>query len=180
MQLNTKVYKELGLPTSPVGSLVVAWNEQELQALPDIVQANHILGKLGRCILKHLQVLHLYCTFIAGDFDVKQLSVEELYIMEPKLSPTATGAVFIPGEVIVEPWLVPIAYSHHGLQNGGQILFDHEIVDGKLESSKDSHKMWRLVCSNKSHITARAVINCAGNFADIVEKIHVPNPTFQV
>lgn len=71
------------------GSLVVAYSEAELQVLPRIVQENHDLG----------------------DLDVRQLSQEELRACEPYLTRDALGAVLVPGEILVEPWMLPVAYA---------------------------------------------------------------------
>ncbi|RQM28654.1 hypothetical protein B5M09_006075 [Aphanomyces astaci] len=98
MELNPAVYRELGLPSAAVGSLVIAWTAQDLAALPHTVAANHAI-----------------------DTQVKTLSAAELYALEPHLAAGALGAVFVPGEIVIEPWLIPIAYLHHGLRNGGTL-----------------------------------------------------------
>ncbi|OQS07345.1 FAD-dependent oxidoreductase [Thraustotheca clavata] len=98
-----------------------------------------------------------------GDYDVKVIDASDLYVMEPALAPGARGAVFVPGEVVVEPWLIPIAYAHHGLVNGGTILTSHGVVSGEIQ------------CSKGKVVEAKAVVNCAGNFGDLVEAIHKPN-----
>ena len=70
-------------------SLIVAFTESELQSLPDIVQENHA----------------------CGDMDVRQLSRSELQALEPQLNKAAIGAVLIPGETLVDPWMLPLAYA---------------------------------------------------------------------
>jgi glycerol-3-phosphate dehydrogenase len=42
---------------------------------------------------------------------VRQISRRELREMEPFLSHAALGAVFVPGEILVEPWMIPLAYA---------------------------------------------------------------------
>ncbi|RHY42652.1 hypothetical protein DYB34_006902 [Aphanomyces astaci] len=90
---------EVRLPSAAVGSLVIAWTAQDLATLPHTVAANHAIG----------------------DTQVKTLSAAELYALEPHLAAGALGAVFVPGEIVIEPWLIPIAYLHHGLRNGGTL-----------------------------------------------------------
>ncbi|OQR86342.1 FAD-dependent oxidoreductase [Achlya hypogyna] len=149
IQLNAKVHADLGLPSNPSGSLVVAWTAEELIKLPAIVSLNHELG----------------------DTDVKIVDAKALYELEPDLAPGALGAVLVPGEIVVEPWLIPIAYAHHGLANGGRIFTKHCVASGSFSATT---KCWRLVCTNGAQFDGRCVINCAGNFGDLVEAIHTP------
>ncbi|KAF0690001.1 Aste57867_18591 [Aphanomyces stellatus] len=153
MEMNPRVYRELGLPSSPVGSLVVAWTHDEVAALPHTLAANHAIG----------------------DLDARLLSQDELYAMEPHLAPGALGAVFVPGEVMIEPWLIPIAYLHHGLANGGTVRLQHEVVRGAFDSQH-----WTLHCTNGTSIRARCVLNCAGLYGDLVECIHASSPSFHI
>lgn len=47
----------------------------------------------------------------AGDSDAALLSPREVSELEPSLAGTCRGAVHIPGEVVVDPWLFPIALA---------------------------------------------------------------------
>ncbi len=51
MELNPIVYQELGLPSAAVGSLVIAWTQQDLDALPHTIDANHAIGTHTRVLL---------------------------------------------------------------------------------------------------------------------------------
>ncbi|KAG9403331.1 hypothetical protein AC1031_005976 [Aphanomyces cochlioides] len=153
MLLNPKVYRELGLPSAPVGSLVVAWTQEELAALPHIIEANHNIG----------------------DKEVRLLSKEELYNLEPYLAPGAHGAVLVPGETVIEPWLLPLAYVHHGIANGGSVRLEYEVNSGTF-----SNGVWTLNCANHSPVQAHYVLNCAGLYGDIVERIHSPSVPFHI
>ncbi|KDO26539.1 hypothetical protein SPRG_07941 [Saprolegnia parasitica CBS 223.65] len=150
IQRNATVHAELGLPSNPCGSLVVAWTPDELAKLPAIVALNHDLG----------------------DADVTILDADALYAIEPDLAAGALGAVLVPGEVVVEPWLIPIAYALHGLVNGGQIRTGHCVASGAFSPSTLT---WTLRCTNGVTVDARCVINCAGNYGDVVEAIHTPH-----
>ena len=43
-----------------------------------------------------------------GDTTTSILSADEARSLEPGLSPTAAGALYVPSEVVVDPWLVPL------------------------------------------------------------------------
>jgi glycerol-3-phosphate dehydrogenase len=93
------LYRSFGLTHSHVrkcGSLVVAWSENELEKLPEILQENRD----------------------AGDLEAILLTKEELKEYEPKISERALGAVFCPYESVVEPWLVPMGYAESARLNG--------------------------------------------------------------
>ena len=43
-----------------------------------------------------------------GDTTTAVLDADEARSREPGLSPTVTGALYVPSEVVVDPWLVPL------------------------------------------------------------------------
>jgi glycerol-3-phosphate dehydrogenase len=71
-----------------------------------------------------------------GDTDVRLVSTTVLYEMEPHLAPGALGAVFVPGEVLVDPWLIPIAYAHHAIVNGGRLHLKACVTQARFDSTK--------------------------------------------
>ncbi|WP_440509298.1 FAD-dependent oxidoreductase, partial [Serratia ureilytica] len=81
------IRERMNLPLLPTGALVVAWDEQQLAALPAIVQQAHDNGVL----------------------DVAQIDAAELYRREPQLAPGALAAVEVPGESVIDPWSTPLA-----------------------------------------------------------------------
>ena len=55
------------------------------------------------------------------------LSADEARSRERGLSPTAAGALYVPSEVVVDPWLVPLAYARHAHENGATIRRGTEV-----------------------------------------------------
>lgn len=53
--------------------------------------------------------------------EINQLSLSELYRREPNLSRNATGAIHIPGETIVDPWLTPMVMAEHARIRGAKV-----------------------------------------------------------
>lgn len=110
IRIHQNLYRSFGLSREHVnkcGSLVVAWTPEELEKLKGVMQEN----------------------VDAGDTDVELLSVDELREMEPSLSRDALGAVFLPHEAVVEPWLVPMAYAESARRLGAVILTSTNVVD---------------------------------------------------
>ncbi|MDE2445168.1 MAG: FAD-dependent oxidoreductase, partial [Alphaproteobacteria bacterium] len=71
-----EIRQKLNLPLLETGALVVAWNEQEREAL---------LGIIGKAEANGIK-------------DARPLNQTELRIREPQLSKSALAAVFVPGE----------------------------------------------------------------------------------
>ena len=135
------IRQKLNLPLIESCGLVVAWNEAELAALPEIVEKAHKNGVN----------------------DVRAISQTELRLKEPNLVKNALGGVFVPGEHIIDAWSAPLAYAHQALAHGATILRNAEVTDGDF-----AHDAWTLA-SKQGSITASVVINVAGNFGDLVE-----------
>eukprot|EP00041_Stephanoeca_diplocostata_P032900 m.1069002 g.1069002 ORF g.1069002 m.1069002 type:complete len:561 (-) comp24229_c0_seq9:2297-3979(-) len=160
IQRHAKLYKSFGLTTNHVrgcGSLVVAWDEKELQHLGRVLEENRA----------------------AGDADVKLLTQDELRVMEPALSDRALGAVLCPWETVVEPWLLPVGYAQSALMHGAEIKLQSEVVQTTLDRNDD---MWTVTCAapeplphsavppRTRHYRARAIVNCGGLYGDVVEQ----------
>jgi glycerol-3-phosphate dehydrogenase len=136
------IRERLNLPLIESSALVVAWTEAELAALPGIVAKAHKNGVT----------------------DVRQVDAHELARREPHLAP-ALGAVLVPGEAIIDPWSAPLAYALQALAHGAEIRRSFEV--GAAEFAGGS---WTLG-DGTNWISARVVINAAGNFGDLVERL---------
>ena len=140
--------ERLNLPLVKSGALVVAWNEAEQAALPGIVQKAHANGVK----------------------DVVQIDARQLARQEHQLNPGALGAVWVPGEHIIDAWSAPLAYAQQALAHGATILRQTEVLGGTPRADG-----WRLQTSH-GDIDATVVVNAAGNFGDLVEAMVRPSP----
>ena len=132
--------KRFNLPYRPVGSLVVD-TEGDDESLRKVKQQSHD----------------------AGDTDVELLSGSQALELEPSLDPNVKGAVHIKGEVVVDPFLIPMSYASHAVDNGAEIR-----TGFRVESAEFSDGKWRVTSSSGEELTSRIVISCVGNFADIL------------
>ena len=105
-----------------------------------------------------------------GMLSVKQISVDELKRKEPHLSCKALGAISVPDEMVIDPWLLPITLAHLALHGGAVINRESQVFSGEFENG-----IWTLTTSNL-HITAKTVINCGGLFGDRIESLHRKSP----
>ena len=139
---------KLNLPLIESSGLVVAWTEDELAALPEIVAKAHRNG-------------------IA---DTRQISAIELRLKETNLAKSTLGAVLVPGEHIIDAWSAPLAYAHQALAHGALIIRNAEVKGGDFISDS-----WQLE-TGQGAFAATVVVNAAGNFGDLVEAMARPSP----
>ena len=87
--LNLPAYRALNVPHRASGSMYVGHCDAELAAL-----AAEQAARRRR-----------------GDHSTLMLTASEARVREPRLGPTVAGALYIPSETVVDPWLVPLAYA---------------------------------------------------------------------
>ncbi len=137
------IRESLNLPLIETGGLVVAWGDDDAVKLPGIVTRAHANGVA----------------------DVRMVDPAELYEREPKLAPGALGAVFVPGEHVIDAWSAPLAYALQALAHGATIRRGSEVEGGEREQDH-----WVLATAT-GEITARVVVNAAGLYGDQIESI---------
>jgi len=147
LRMNTDVYRRLNVPHDPRGTLYVAWTDGEMARLASLAE------KYAR----------------QGDHGAVLLGRDELRAWEPALSWLARGAMHVPGEAVVDPWLVPIAWAHHALENGASIELGRGVTGAALAPA-DAGALWRLA-TPRGGVAARVVVNCGGLWADDVERL---------
>jgi glycerol-3-phosphate dehydrogenase len=152
---NFRLYcREHNLPTRPCGSLVCLWPWDEVDNLSVVLEESHD----------------------AGDTHATQLTSLEVLRQEPNLASSCRGAVHIPGEVLIDPWLYSISLAAHARENGAEILTNF-CVDAEACSLKDG--VWTVVSKDKDSsslthhptkkLRAKMVVNAAGIWADMVQ-----------
>jgi len=148
-RLYRQIHARLNLPVLETGALVLAWNAEELGKLPGIVAQAHENGVR----------------------DVRQVSADEVRAREPALAADVQGGVLVPGEAVIDPWSAPLAYALQGLANGGVVRRNAEVTGGVLDAEG-----WTLAVRDGPPVRAKTVVNCAGNYGDIIEAIARPSP----
>jgi len=132
----------------------------------------------------------------AGDTHAVILDSNEVASLEPNLSKQCMGAVHIPGEIIVDPWLFPMAMVTQARENG-LVVYTNYPCSAKDSMFNEATKTWTLQrdseavsCETTTRSTsdspipdiirARAVINATGINSDITQKnaADVPPPTW--
>jgi glycerol-3-phosphate dehydrogenase len=132
-----------GIPVERTGALLVAWNEEELAALPGLQQKAIANGSEG-------------CQLI---------DVPEVYRQLPHLALGAHGGLTVPGESIICTWTTSLAYAMDAKARGVQLLLDHRV--DQVEPGPD-HTTLR---TPRGDVCARFVINAAGLRADAIDAL---------
>ncbi len=181
------LHDRLGLPLLPCGALVVAWSDAERQSLPGIAaraEANGVAVDL-------LDVASVRAREPggggappagggggggggggAGGGAVALVDVGAVGARLRGLAADLQGGVLVAGEAVIDAWSAPLAYAWQGIANGGVLLRDTEVTGGSLHDG-----IWQLATNRPGQsIAARVVVNCAGNYGDLVEAIARPSP----
>ncbi|MGM9331568.1 FAD-dependent oxidoreductase [Streptomyces murinus] len=132
---------ESGIPVETVGALLVAWDEEQLAALPKLAAKAK-----------------------ANSYDeARPLSRAELYEREPHLGPGALGALHIPGESIICPWTTTLAYATQAVRAGVEL---HLNTDVDQVTWGDGHHLH----TSRGTLRARHLVNAAGLGADTLDR----------
>ncbi|WP_409468036.1 FAD-dependent oxidoreductase [Streptomyces sp. HC307] len=132
---------ESGIPVEPVGALLVAWDEEQLAALPRLAE------KAER------NEYHA----------ARLLGPAELYAREPHLGPGALGALHVPGESIICPWTTTLAYATQAVRHGVDLHLNCRVEQTSRQDG--SH----VLKTPRGALRARRLVNAAGLHADTLD-----------
>ncbi|GGJ77435.1 FAD/NAD(P)-binding oxidoreductase [Streptomyces camponoticapitis] len=137
--------EECGIPVEPIGALLVAWDEEQLAALPALAR------KAAR----------------NGYRRTRTVAADELRGREPHLGSGASGALEVPGESIICPWTTTLAYATQAVRSGVDLHLNCPVT-GVSESSARSP---RLLTTGRGTLRARWLVNAAGLYADEFDRL---------
>ena len=140
-----EISKKLSVPYAEIGSLVLAFNEEEMQT-----------------------VQKLYDRGVANGVEkLKVLNAEEVKEIEPNLQDNVVGALYAGTGAVVSPWELDIAMLETAVKNGCSVLRDSCVT-----SLKDNGDSWEIGINGEEDVLrATYVVNCAGIHADDVMEL---------
>ena len=174
-RLNLPTYRQLNVPHRASGALYVGYDATELAALE-----RERLMRMER-----------------GDATTAMLTAGEARALEPALDAGVAGALLVPGETVVDPWLVPIAYARHAHEHGATIRRSTEVraavfaggswkltlasglagsqahSDGTAHSAHEEPREPRVVVSQEE---SKVIVACGGLHGDRLEGLHRTPP----
>ncbi|MGC0362906.1 glycerol-3-phosphate dehydrogenase [Rhodococcus sp. 27YEA15] len=140
-QLLSDYARSTGIPVEHTGALLVAWDSEQLDALPslrDKAEAN-------------------------GYDECRIVDAAEVYAQVPNLGEGALGGLTVPGESIICTWTTNLALATDAV-NRGTVLRTNADVD-----SVDVGKELTTLRTAAGNVQARWVINAAGLGADALD-----------
>jgi glycerol-3-phosphate dehydrogenase len=138
-----KLSEELDFPFKRNGSLVLCFDENDMDKLLELKERGHKNG------VQEIQVL----------------SRKELLELEPNLSEGVFSALFMPSGGIVCPYEMTIALAENAYVNGVEFKFDTEVKD--IVKNEGSF----IIKSNNGDIETKLIINAAGLFSDEINNM---------
>ena len=130
--------KELDVPFIQNGSLTIATTDDEMNTL-----------------------LSLQKRANENKVETQILSNEEVLKLEPQLNKDIKGALFAPTCGIVNPFELTVALMENAMDNGVELLLNHEVNNIKINEYSVS-----VFCKNDKELECKVLINAAGLFAD--------------
>ena len=135
--------QELNFGYLECGSMVLAYNEEDLDVLRGLME-NGIKNGLD---------------------DLRILEHDEILEMEPHVNPDVKYALYCPTAGVTSPYEYTIALAENAVQNGVSLKLNHEVT--KLEKDNDGFK----VGTSEGDYFGRYVINAAGLTSDMIPKM---------
>ena len=142
---------EVGSPFERIGGLLIAWTQEQFEALPCLLAKAHQ----------------------NGDTDVYLISQDEVYAREPHLGQGALGGMFVPGEGILCTFTIPLACATQAVVNGVTLKLSFSVRSIRKADSIS------IISNGSEEIQAQWVINAAGLYSDEINH-HFGHEDFKV
>ncbi|HAN21420.1 MAG: FAD/NAD(P)-binding oxidoreductase [Clostridiales bacterium GWF2_36_10] len=133
----------LSVPYKQIGSLVLAFNEQDLKTINKLYER----GKIN------------------GVPDMQILKAEETFAKEPNIDKHIKGSLWAPSAAVVSPWELCTAMCEVAAENGCEFFLENEVT--AIENINDYFK----ITTSRQKIQANYIINAAGIHSDIICKM---------
>ena len=150
-ELAKEICEKLDVAYKQIGSLVVAFSEEEMKTINELLERGRANGVPG----------------------VRIVEQNELREMEPEISDEALGALYAPSAAIVNPWEYGLAMTETAVRNGAELL-----LNTKVENIENKNGLWNIK-TNGGELEAKYVINAAGVWADDITAL-VSTPEYKI
>ncbi|MGN0634619.1 MAG: NAD(P)/FAD-dependent oxidoreductase [Acutalibacteraceae bacterium] len=151
VELTKELCEKLSVPFAQIGSLVLAFSEEESAHVQKLYERGVKNGVPG------LQVL----------------SYEEVKAMEPNVADTVTCALYAPSAGVINPWEYALALSETAVRNGVEIRLESEVT--AIAKTENGYAL----SVGADTIEAKYVINAAGVEAGMIHDMVLPH-TFEI
>ena len=151
VELVKELAPKLHFPYQPIGSLLLAFTEENLETVEVLYQRGRHNGVPG----------------------LKILSADEVREMEPNVNPEVKGALYAPSAGIVSPWRMALAFAESAVRNGVELRRNCPVTG--ISKTKDGYELDTL----SGTISAQYVVNATGVDAFTVACL-LKQPTYKM
>lgn len=142
-EMYEKVCKELHVPFKRIGSLVIAFNEKEMETVRELYERGIENG------VPQMEIL----------------DKEKALKLEGNLNEAVVGALHAKTAGIVGPWELAIALAENAIENGVELLLNSPVTD--IKKLEDGYS----IKAGERNIKSKIVINCAGLHSDDINNM---------
>ena len=126
--------RDLSVPFGRIGSLVLAFSDEEMDTVWDLYDRGIKNGVPG----------------------VEVIMPDKIREMEPQISDKLVGALWAPSAGIINPWDYTLAFAETAVRNGAEVKLN-TCVTG-IEKAEDHY----VIHTNQGDVEAQYIINAAG------------------
>lgn len=135
--------RDLSVPFERVGSLVLAFSDDEMDTVRELYRRGTENGVPG----------------------IRILTADEVFAMEPEVSREVRGALYAPSAGIINPWDYAIAFAETAVVNGAELKRRAKVTG--IEKRDGSY----LLRTAAGDFEARYVINAAGTGSEAIHNM---------
>jgi len=139
--------EQAGIAVERTGALLVAWTAEQAGSLDAIAEKSRRNGYTG----------------------IRSVSVAEVYQREPHLGPGAAGGLCIPGEWVIDPWSVPLAYATEAVRAGVELRLGTRVSGVSALPGGDGFEL--SAGPGAALVRCRFAVNAAGLASDEVDRM---------
>jgi len=144
-----KMCAELSVPFERNGSMVLAFDDEQLSTIAALERRGRNNGVPGMRMLTGDQVLEI----------------------EPAVNPDVKGALYAGTAGITDPMLLTISLIENAVSNGAECILNFEVA--AIEQEDGFYKLFSQ--GDREPVEARRVINAAGVYADKIHDMAAPH-----
>lgn len=142
-ELLSEYAKHTGIPVEHTGAILVAWDDEQLAALPGLKDKAEANG-YHRCEI---------------------VDSAAVYAAIPALGPGALGGLTVPDESIICTWTVNLALATDAVNRGTTLLTNHRVE--RVETGTEGTTLH----TSAGAVRTRWVVNAAGLGADVIDNL---------
>ncbi len=132
-----------GIALERTGALLVAWDDEQEQALPGLLAKAEANGYRGASLV----------------------DADEVRRREPHLGRRARSGLLVPGEWVVDPWSVCLAFATEAVAAGAELRLSTPVTG--VDTVEAGHE----VRVPRGRVRARWLVNAAGLGADHIDRM---------